>query len=49
MTEISDEILEGDVRSSKNELPMFLNVLTILTFIGSGFGVIGLHIQFRDN
>lgn len=39
MTEISDEILEGDVRSSKNELPMFLNVLTILTFIGSGFGV----------
>ena len=46
MTEISDEILEGDVRSSKNELPMFLNVLTILTFIGSGFGVIGSIYNF---
>lgn len=41
MTTISDEILEEDVRATKHQLPMFLNVLTILTFIGSGFAVIG--------
>lgn len=40
-TELTDEILEGDFDHRPDKLPQFLNVLTILTFVGSGLAVIG--------
>lgn len=38
---MNDETLEDDYNQVNKTLPMFLNVLTILTFIGSGLGIIG--------
>lgn len=38
---MNDEILEDDYNQVSNQLPQFLNVLTILTFIGSGLGILG--------
>lgn len=40
MNQLADEILEDDLEHSNNKLPQFLNVLTILTFVGSGINLI---------
>ena len=40
MNQIADEILEDEFENRPDKLPQFLNVLTILTFIGSGINVI---------
>lgn len=40
LNQVVDQVIP-DSHKEKKDLPQFLSVLTILTFIGSGFGVIG--------
>lgn len=41
-----ESVLDEDVQSNQQKRPTFLTVLCILTFIGSGFGIISAFIAF---